>query len=189
MIADYLNKCDMYLSNNKIEYDLIEQEYNRINIDHIDNETIKDTINVKKCLYYLSELKNTKEMQEFLLNWEVFDIMFNPSFNYLLLKYWNNYGGYDLMTKLYLDNLEKMSNNKDIDEDQINLCIKNYKVSLLLCHAGKMKESLVLMEKTLEILNPLDFTDKSKKIIKKIIKNLWTRTIRIYSYVYGIKYR
>jgi len=166
MIAEYLEECDKYLSENEIEYDLIDQKYHRINIDQPDNETSKDTRNVKKCLYYLSELKDNKKMQEFLLNWKVFDIMFNSSFSYSLLKYWNECGGYGLMVKLYLGNLKKMSNNKDDEEEQIKLCIRNYNVSLLLCHAGKMNKSLELMERALEILKSLDCTDKSKKLLK-----------------------
>ncbi|XP_065653579.1 TPR repeat-containing protein DDB_G0287407-like isoform X2 [Hydra vulgaris] len=132
------------------------------NVDDMDRKA-------EELPYHLEKLSDTNRLVQCLLEWPLFNRLYDEEFSIDLLRFWQKAGGYSVAAMMYKESLELLKdqqNNLTCLGDQLE------KVAIFLVQAGQYKEAILILEERVELeenqlgLRPDELADVYQMIAK-----------------------
>ena len=108
--------------------------------------------------YHLELLAEEERLRHCLLEWDVFNQLYNEEHSFDLLRYWQKCGGYESAAKLYVDSLGTLKGSGSEKE----FCDQQANVAFFLVQAGQYAESYRMLEECVNL--ELDLFNGSRLI-------------------------
>ncbi|XP_033637129.1 telomerase protein component 1-like [Asterias rubens] len=113
--------------------------------EHVDRK-------VEELPIHLLKLEDTVRLTNFLMDWNVFDRLYNEEYSTLLLKYWREgygEGWQTMMANNYKESLEKLAVADDTSRDK--MALRYEQIARVINQSGEHSTPLKLLEKSMSI--------------------------------------
>ncbi|XP_077981357.1 telomerase protein component 1-like [Glandiceps talaboti] len=131
---------------------------------------------------HLVKINDKERLKQFLMQWPVFDNLYDEEYSSKLLYYWRKAGGAALMEKSYLESLDNLKNRVLPNKDELS--IRYEQISRVLMQEGQLETSHDLLQKAMS-LEEDDLGGRPERLVElyDLAANIYNGKIVLIDYV------
>eukprot|EP00058_Branchiostoma_floridae_P025527 XP_002611017.1 hypothetical protein BRAFLDRAFT_97506 [Branchiostoma floridae] len=137
---------------------------------------------VEEYPYQLTKIGDHSRLAECLLDWEVFDHLYNEDYSSQLLAYWRAAGGAEEMETRYKESLKELENTEDVSKETLGL--RYLQVSRVMTQGGRHDGAEQMLAPAVRIeQDDLGARPERMAQVYELTATIFTEKLKLYDFV------
>ncbi|XP_071952526.1 telomerase protein component 1-like [Antedon mediterranea] len=140
---------------------------------------------VEELPIHLLKINQAENLKDFLMDWKIFDKLYNEEYSTLLLRYWREGCGKTWQTQMETRYQSQLNQIENSDDPDLQLLARRYEqVARVVNQSGENMKSLALLEKAMKIEQE-DLSSRPERMVElyHLAATIYDDKLKLYEYI------